>query len=85
MKHKRKVAALKYKENFDAPIVSAHGMGIIADKIIESATNNDVPVVYNKELTDLLCNVDVGDNIPYEIYDAVASIIAYITEVDSKS
>lgn len=85
MKHKRKAAALKYKKNFDAPIVSAHGMGIIADKIIESATNNDVPVVYNKELTDLLCNVDVGENIPYEIYDVVASIIAYITEVDSKS
>lgn len=85
MEQRKKAAALKYKEKFDAPIVSAHGMGIIADKIIETASENDVPIVYNKELTDLLCNVDVGDSIPYEVYDAVASIIAYITEVDTKN
>ncbi|WP_297438802.1 EscU/YscU/HrcU family type III secretion system export apparatus switch protein [uncultured Clostridium sp.] len=85
MEQKRKAAALKYKENFDAPVISAHGMGQIADKIIETAKENDVPIVYNKELTDLLCNVSVGDTIPYEVYDAVASIIAYITEIDKKS
>ena len=40
-------------------------------------------MVFNKELTDLLCNVDVGDAIPTEVYEAVAHIIAYITELDS--
>ncbi|MGL5574853.1 MAG: EscU/YscU/HrcU family type III secretion system export apparatus switch protein [Sarcina sp.] len=85
MNQRKKAAALKYKENFDTPVVCAHGMGLIADKIIEEANINDVPVVYNKELTDLLCNVDVGDEIPYEVYDAVASVIAYITELDTKT
>ncbi|MGL4763020.1 MAG: EscU/YscU/HrcU family type III secretion system export apparatus switch protein [Sarcina sp.] len=85
MSQRKKAAALKYKENFETPIVCAHGMGLIADKIIEEASGNDVPVVYNKELTDLLCNVDVGDEIPYEVYDAVASVIAYITELDTKT
>ncbi|MGL5634088.1 MAG: EscU/YscU/HrcU family type III secretion system export apparatus switch protein [Sarcina sp.] len=84
MNQKRKAVALKYKENFDTPIVSAHGMGVIADKIIEKAKDNEVPIVYNKELSDLLCNVDVGDNIPFQVYDAVASIIAYVTEIDSQ-
>lgn len=84
MSQRRKAAALKYKDGLDAPVVSAHGIGKIADKIIETANDKDVPVVYNKELTDLLCNVDVGESIPYELYDAVAHIIAYITELDAK-
>lgn len=85
MDYRKKAAALTYKDNFDAPVVSAVGMGIIADNIIERAKENEVPIVYNKELTDLLCNVDVGDSIPYELYDAVANVIAYITELDGKN
>lgn len=84
MDYRKKAAALTYKDNFDAPVVSAAVMGIIADNIIERAKENEVPIVYNKELTDLLCNVDVGDSIPYELYDAVANVIAYITELDGK-
>ncbi|SHE36496.1 EscU/YscU/HrcU family type III secretion system export apparatus switch protein [Clostridium fallax] len=82
MKDRSKAAALKYEQNFDAPTVTAAGMGVIADKIIEKAEENNVPVVYNKELADLLCNVDVGDAIPPELYEGVAHIIAYITDVD---
>ena len=82
MKQRRKAAALTYEQGFDAPIVSAAGVGVIADKIIEKAESNDVPIVYNKELTDLLCNVDVGEYIPSELYDAVAHVIAYITDLD---
>ncbi|MGG7178076.1 EscU/YscU/HrcU family type III secretion system export apparatus switch protein [Clostridium paraputrificum] len=82
MKQRRKAAALKYEQNFDAPVVTAAGMGHIADKIIERADENDVPIVYNKELTDLLCNVDVGDSIPSELYEAVAHVIAYVTDLD---
>ncbi len=83
MQSRKKAAALTYEGGSSAPVVTAVGMGIIADKILEKAEDNDVPVVYNKELTDLLCNVDVGDSIPTEVYDAVAHIIAYITELDS--
>ena len=82
MKQRRKAAALKYEMNFEAPVVTAGGMGVIADRIIEKAKDADVPVVYNKELTDLLCNVDVGDSIPSELYEAVAEIIAFVTDLD---
>ena len=54
MKQRRKAAALTYEQGFDAPVVSAAGVGVIADKIIEKAESNDVPIVYNKELTYLL-------------------------------
>ncbi|MGL4772696.1 MAG: EscU/YscU/HrcU family type III secretion system export apparatus switch protein [Clostridium sp.] len=82
MKHRRKAAALKYEYSSEAPVVTAAGMGHIADKILEKAEENDVPVVVNKELSDLLCNVDVGESIPPELYEAVAHVIAYVTDLD---
>ncbi|NLK95044.1 MAG: flagellar biogenesis protein [Clostridiales bacterium] len=82
MYQRRKAAALKYEENYDAPQVTAAGMGQIAENIISKAEENKVPIVYNKELTDLLCNVDIGDSIPPELYEAVANVIAYITDLD---
>ncbi|APF21911.1 EscU/YscU/HrcU family type III secretion system export apparatus switch protein [Clostridium butyricum] len=84
MNQRKKAAALKYEFNSDAPTVAASGMGYIADKIIEKAEENDVPIVYNKELTDLLCNVNVGTEIPEELYEAVAHVIAFITDLDKK-
>lgn len=84
MGQRKKAAALKYEYNSDAPVVTAAGMGQIADKILERAEQNEVPVVYNKELTDLLCNVDVGNEIPGELYEAVAHVIAFVTDLDKK-
>jgi len=81
-KDRKKAAALKYELNYDAPIVTAAGVGYIADKIIQEAEKNSVPVVQNKELADLLMNVDVGSNIPEELYNAVAEVIAYIMDID---
>ncbi|MBL4936812.1 EscU/YscU/HrcU family type III secretion system export apparatus switch protein [Clostridium sp. YIM B02515] len=82
MKKIKKAAALKYESGYNAPIVTAAGMGVIADKIIEKAEDNDVPIVYNKEMAELLTNVDVGDNIPAELYEAVAKIIAFVMDKD---
>lgn len=82
-KRTKKAAALKYEMNLEAPIVTAAGIGHIADKIIEEAEKNDVAVVYNKELADLLMNVDIGSYIPTELYNAVAEVIAYIMDVDN--
>lgn len=79
----KKAAALKYEEGYEAPIVTAQGMGYVADKIIEKAEETKVPVVYNKELADLLSNVDVGASIPDELYDAVAKIIVYVMDLDN--
>ena len=79
---RKKAAALKYELSYDAPIVTAAGVGYLADKIIEEAEKHSVPVVQNKELANLLMNVDVGSNIPEELYNAVAEVIAYIMDID---
>lgn len=85
MKKVRKAAALKYDKGYDVPIVTAAGMGLIADKIIEKANESNVAIVENKELAELLTKVDVGDSIPTELYEAVAKIIAYVMDIDRLS
>lgn len=82
-RNNKKAAALRYEQSYEAPIVTAAGIGLIADKIIEKADENNVPIVYNKELADLLQNVDIGESIPSEIYEIVAEIIAYVMSVDN--
>lgn len=82
MSHRRKAAALKYEKNFEAPVITAAGAGFIADKIIELAKESSVPVVSNKELAELLSNVNIGDYIPSELYEAAAYIIAYVADID---
>lgn len=83
MKEKR-TAALKYEESYTSPVVTAAGMGYVADKILEKASEEKVPIVYDKELANLLTNIDIGDSIPYELYDAVAKVIAYVMEIDER-
>lgn len=79
---RKKSAALRYDQGYEAPIVTAAGIGLIADKIIEKADENNIPIVYNKELAELLQNVDIGESIPPEIYGIVAEVIAYVLNVD---
>lgn len=79
---RKKAAALTYEKGYDVPVVTAAGMGYIADKIIEKAEDNNVPIVYDDELANLLTSVDVGNEIPYDLYDAVAKVIAYVMEMD---
>ncbi|MDD3224198.1 MAG: EscU/YscU/HrcU family type III secretion system export apparatus switch protein [Clostridium sp.] len=82
--NRKKAAALKYDRSYEVPVVTAAGMGVIADKIVKKADENNVPVVYNKELAELLQNVDIGESIPPELYEIVAEVIAYVMDVDSK-
>ncbi|MBR9647781.1 EscU/YscU/HrcU family type III secretion system export apparatus switch protein [Clostridium tyrobutyricum] len=83
MNNKKKAAALKYDVNYESPVVTAAGIGQIADNILKKARESDVPVIYDKELANLLTNIDVGDSIPVELYDAVAKVIAYVVDIDN--
>ena len=82
MLNKRKAAALKYDKGYEAPVVTASGVGVIADNIISKANENKIPIVENKELADLLTNVEIGNAVPYELYEAVAQVIAFVTDID---
>jgi len=83
MKKVKKATAIKYENGYDVPIVTAAGIGYIADRIIKTAEESKVTIVQNEELANLLSNVDIGSEIPVELYDAIAKVIAYVMDIDT--
>jgi len=82
MKKIKKATAIKYEKGYEVPIVTAAGMGYIADEIIKTAEESKVPIIQNEELANLLTNVDIGSEIPVELYNAIAKVIAYVMDID---
>jgi len=82
MEEKRKKAvAIRYDDKRDkAPVVVAKGSGELAQRIIELADKNDVPVIQDRELTEALLRVEVFEEIPPVLYEAVARVLVFIRE-----
>ena len=81
----KKAVAIKYKSEYSAPKVVAKGRGYVAEKILENAQNSDVAVVSNKELVDELEKIDLGLNIPPHLYEAVAQILVFVSDLDKRA
>ena len=79
----RRAAAVTYDpEKNDAPVLSAFGEGHIADKIVAVAKESGVPVLPDPSLSSMLSKLSVGDEIPEELYEAVAKVLIFVSEVD---
>ena len=74
----KKAVVLKYPEGCLAPIITAKGTGIAAQKIIEEAEKQNVFITENLELVNLLDSCDTGNLIPEETWEAVAVIFSFI-------
>lgn len=71
--------ALKYdREKDGAPRVIAKGMRLKAEKIRQIAKDNGVPFMKNTTLAGALYRVEVGQEIPEELYDAVAEVLNFV-------
>lgn len=80
-----KAVALRYKADEDnAPVVIASGYGTIADKIIGIAEEKGIPVFKDDSAASLLCMLEVGRNIPEELYEVIATIYMQILRVSSE-
>lgn len=79
--------ALKYDNTEStAPVVTAKGADYLAFKIKEIAAENDVEIVENKPLARMLyANVDIGREIPPELYQSVAEVLAYVYGLKNKA
>ncbi|HMW49967.1 MAG TPA: EscU/YscU/HrcU family type III secretion system export apparatus switch protein [Cellvibrionaceae bacterium] len=80
----QKAVALIY-DGKGAPQVSAKGSGDDAQAIIELAQKAGVPLCENAPLVDLLSRLELGDEIPQELYIAVAHIIAFAYQISQKA
>jgi flagellar biosynthesis protein len=67
-----------------APKVTAKGRHEVADRILELAGDHEVPVREDPELTELLARVELGEEIPTELYLAVAQVIAFAYRLSGK-
>ena len=78
--------ALKYDANeAKAPVVIAKGEDYLAQKIKEKAREFDIEIVENKPLARMLyANVDIGSEIPPELYQAVAEVLAMVYNLKNK-
>ena len=74
----KKAVVLKYPEGCLAPIITAKGTGIVAQKIIEEAEKQNVFITENMELVNLLDSCDTGTLIPEETWETVAIIFSFI-------
>ena len=71
--------AIKYdKDKGDAPQIVAKGSRIWAEKILDAAKEYGVPVVRNVPLAQALNKLEIGDEIPEELYEAVAEVLNFI-------
>ena len=83
MDHKPKddlqAAALQYQPKEDlAPRVTAKGRGYLAEKILEIARAHNIPICEDKNLVQILSRLDLNQEIPPEVYRAVAEILAFV-------
>ncbi len=72
----KKAVALRY-DGSNAPRITAKGHGSVADEIIALAKEHGVPLQENGELAALLAQLELNDEIPRELYLAVAEVIAF--------
>lgn len=79
--------AIRYdKEHHEAPTVVAKGADFLAAKIREVAAANEIEIVENKPLARMLYhNVDLGAEIPPELYQMVAEVLAYVYNLKGKT
>lgn len=78
--------ALKYdKESEEAPKVVAKGRGEVAKNIVEKGKESGVESIENPILAKDLMMLELQEEIPEALYQAVAEVMAYIYRLDSES
>lgn len=76
---RKKAAALRYKQVEDtAPRLIAKGSGRVAERIIEIARENGIHIREDRALIEVISSLDIYEEIPPELYKAVAEILVFI-------
>lgn len=84
-KSDKQAAALKYEPGQDmAPVVIASGYGSAAEQIINIAEKTGVPVYRDDSISSMLCMLEVGKNIPPELYEIIAKVYCSILSTAEK-
>ncbi|NLK28608.1 MAG: flagellar biosynthesis protein FlhB [Clostridiales bacterium] len=74
--------ALSYHPEDHAPKVIASGKGHLANRIIERAKENKIPLHHDDQLADTLSKLELGSYIPPQLYDIVSEILVFVDDMD---
>ncbi len=74
--------AIKYDPGDTAPKIIATGKGAVAEKIIEKGQEENIPFYKDDQLADTLSRLEIGDMIPPELYEVVAEILVFVSDMD---
>ena len=77
-----RAVALSYDGGGGAPVVVASGMGHVAEKIVEVAAENGVPIYEDNSLATMLSQLSLGQEIPDSLYRAIVEIYVYFLKFD---
>jgi len=81
---RRQLAVALHYDKTGAPRVIAKGKGTIGARIIELARAHDIPIEENEVLAGALSNVELGDEIPTELYKAVAEVLIFVLRLSGR-
>ncbi len=82
----QEAVAIRYdKDREDAPRVVAKGRGFVAQQLLAIAKRHAVPVYQNQSVTQLLMAVELDREIPPDLYQAVANVLAYVYRLDGRA
>ncbi len=82
---KNKAVALKYNADVDkAPVIIASGSGDVANRIIDIAEQNGIPVYRDDSAASLMCMLEVGNSIPPELYEVIAAIYCQLLKTSEE-
>lgn len=81
---KKAVALLYDQKKSSAPRVVASGANLVADKIIATALAAGVHIKEDRDLIELLAKIPVGQEIPAELYQTIAEVLAFVYAINSK-
>ncbi len=76
-----KAVALKYIPNLPAPFICAKGQRELADRIVDIAHRNDVPILADRPLADTLYSVEIARYIPENLYKIIAEILVAVRDM----
>ncbi|MDH5161177.1 EscU/YscU/HrcU family type III secretion system export apparatus switch protein [Heyndrickxia sp. FSL K6-6286] len=80
---RKQAIALQYQSDKQkAPTVIAKGKGLIADQIIDTAKEKQIPIQEDRNLVELLGQLNINESIPEELYEAVAEVFAFVYRLD---
>jgi flagellar biosynthesis protein len=77
-----RAVALQYGAGDSAPVVVASGMGYLAEQIVNVATKSGVPIYEDNSLSTVLSRLELGREIPPELYQAIVDIYVYFLHFD---